>query len=253
MSDILKHVVVADSIGTTLYDSSGRWGGPGTAFCLGIASHAVMDMLEPDFTVNWFNPGDLQSATPFLGVQAGGLAFMLQKLLCRKSEPRMRLYVRLAAIIGAVLPDVIDGIYALLNPCAWYSGRMLFPWHSRTRQTSPMPMWATSLLTLCVLLLRFALEPIIFLLRPLASLVADARVVLQRASPLGPAHTLHKIHGDPGHPFALLGLQGRTRSDRGPLISAAQYEYSRPAPDPPATPSQLPLTGMLVPENRGGG
>jgi len=161
VSDILKHIVVADSIGIGLHSSSKPiYNNISTAFFLGVASHAIMDIAEPDFTVNWFNPVQLRSASPFLGIQAGGIIFVLRVLFRETRNDRRAFLLRMAAIIGAVIPDIIDGIYAILNPHAWYSGQLLFPWHTRTWQINPMSMWATTFLSLCVLAGRFLILPL---------------------------------------------------------------------------------------------
>jgi len=83
-----------------------------------------------------------------------------------RGDPR-GLGLRLAAIIGTVIADVIDGIYSILNPHAWYAGQLLFPWHVRTWQVNPMSMWSTTALTYPVLALRYLLTPTWFLIRDL--------------------------------------------------------------------------------------
>ena len=60
VSDLLKHMVVADSIGVMMSASEKKMmSNVGTAFALGVASHAVMDLAEPDYTVNWFDAHQL--------------------------------------------------------------------------------------------------------------------------------------------------------------------------------------------------
>ncbi len=167
MSDMLKHVVVADAIGSMLNTSDSKISNVGAAFALGMASHAIMDISEPDFTVNWFDAQQLRLATPFLGFQIGGIMFVLRTMFAEtRGDPR-GLSLRLAAIIGTVIPDVIDGIYSILNPHAWYAGQLLFPWHVRTWQVNPMSMWATTALTAAVLALRYLLTPAFMIIRNL--------------------------------------------------------------------------------------
>lgn len=167
MSDLLKHILVGDIIGSLAYESENRHFNSLTGvFSLGILSHAIMDMAEPDFTVNWFNPLELRKATPFLGFQAGGILFLLRNTL-RESQGRPgALQLRLAAITGAVIPDIIDGIYSILHPQAWYSGRLLFPWHINTWQVNPMSMWATTCITYTCTFFRFFIPPLYRRLRP---------------------------------------------------------------------------------------
>ncbi len=155
MSDLLKHVIVADSIGVMLNASDKKISNVGSAFALGVVSHAVMDMVEPDYTVNWFDSYQLGLAAPFLTFQTGGMIFVIRTMLSEtRGDPR-GFRLRIAAIIGSVIPDIIDGIYSLMNPHAWFAGRLLFPWHNRTWQVNPMSMWATSALTLVVLAVRY--------------------------------------------------------------------------------------------------
>lgn len=155
MSDLLKHVVVADAIGVMLNTSQKRTANTATAFTLGVVSHAVMDIAEPDFTVNWFDSYQLGVAAPFLGFQVGGIFFVLRMVFAETRGDSRAFRLRMAAIIGAVIPDVIDGIYAVLNPQAWFAGQLIFPWHTRTWQVNPMSMWATSALSLLVLSIRY--------------------------------------------------------------------------------------------------
>lgn len=165
MSDLLKHILVADVIGSMVAGWKGRHATMATAFGLGIFSHAIMDLSEPDFTVNWFHSQQLKEATPFLGLQATGMAFVLRTMVKETRGDFRALKLRSAAIVGAVLPDVIDGIYALINPRAWYAGQMLFPWHVLTWQVNPMSMWATSLISGALMGARYIIYPLLSRLR----------------------------------------------------------------------------------------
>ncbi|MFP4200966.1 MAG: hypothetical protein ACLFS8_06105 [Clostridia bacterium] len=155
MSDTLKHIVVADSIGVMLNNTDGRLNSLPVAFTLGVASHAVMDLTEPDFTVNWFNSQQLRLALPFLGFQLGGIVLVLRVMRSETRGNPRAFRLRVAAIIGSVLPDVIDAIYTVFNPAAWYAGRLLCPWHNSTWQVNPMSMWATTGLTLLAMAIRY--------------------------------------------------------------------------------------------------
>ncbi len=155
MSDLLKHVIVGDAIGVLLSGSDGKASNIGTAFALGVASHAVMDTAEPDFTVNWFNSQEFGLAGPFIAFQAGGLVFVFKMLLAETRGDPKAFRLRIAAIVGSVIPDVIDGVYSVINPHAWYAGQLLLPWHNRTWQVNPMPWWATTILSLALLMVRY--------------------------------------------------------------------------------------------------
>ncbi len=168
VSDLLKHVVVADSIGVMLNASEKKTSNVGTAFTLGVVSHALMDVSEPDYTVNWFDFYHLGQAAPFLGLQVGGFVFVMRMVFAETRNDPRAFRLRMAAIIGAVIPDIIDGIYSVLNPHAWYSGQLLLPWHNRTWQVNPMSMWATSALTLLLLAVRYLSGYVFRFLRRLA-------------------------------------------------------------------------------------
>ncbi|MFO7941421.1 MAG: hypothetical protein R6U92_02050 [Bacillota bacterium] len=155
MSDTLKHIIVADSIGIMLSNSDGDFSTVPTAFALGVASHALMDLAEPDFTVNWFDSQQLGIAAPFLGFQIAGILFVLRVMRKETRNDSRAFRLRVAAIIGGVIPDVIDGIYTIFNPHAWYAGRLLCPWHNNTWQINPMSMWATMSLTLLAMVIRY--------------------------------------------------------------------------------------------------
>lgn len=167
MSDLLKHILVGDVIGRLAADSENRSvNSLASVFSLGVLSHAIMDMCEPDFTVNWFNPTELQKATPFLAFQTGGISFLLRNTFRETRGNPRALKLRLAAIAGAVIPDIVDGIYAVLNPQAWYSGRLLCPWHINTWQVNPMSMWATACISSVCTLFRFLIPPLYRRFRP---------------------------------------------------------------------------------------
>ena len=155
MSDLLKHVVVADSIGVMLNASERKTSNIVVAFTLGVASHALMDTAEPDYTVNWFGATQWGVTAPFLLFQTGGIILVLRSVLLESRGNRREFRLRMAAIIGGIIPDIIDGVYSVLNPHAWYAGQLLLPWHNRTWQVNPMSMWATSALTLVVLIIRY--------------------------------------------------------------------------------------------------
>ncbi len=166
MSDLLKHILVGDLIGSLAANvESNQITSLASVFSLGVLSHAIMDMAEPDFTVNWFNPLELKKSSPFLGFQTGGILFVLRNTFKETRGDSHALKLRLAAIMGAVIPDIIDGIYSIINPTAWYSGRLLCPWHINTWQKNPMSMLATAAISSVGLLARYLLPPLFRRLR----------------------------------------------------------------------------------------
>ncbi len=156
MSDLLKHVLVGDLIGSLAANSKDpKKNNLATVFMLGVISHAVMDISEPDYTINWFNRAELISALPFLTLQVGGIGLVMENTVRESRSCPRTLMLRMAGILGAVIPDFIDGIYSILNPHAWYSGQLLCPWHIRTWQVNLMSMWGTSILTGALALFRY--------------------------------------------------------------------------------------------------
>jgi len=87
---------------------------PAAACTVGVASHAAMDYLLPEYR-GW----PPSRHWPWWAWQAAGSIILL----------RMGWPWALWGIIGAVLPDLVDGAYSLWRPQAWQSGRLLCPWH----------------------------------------------------------------------------------------------------------------------------
>ncbi len=101
---------------------------PAVAFISGVGSHAAMDYLLPEYR-GW--PPSRNKL--WWAWQATGSALFLYYTMPWA----------LWGIIGAVLPDIIDGVYALINPQAWQKGTLLCPWH-RARTQRDMT-WAMTL------------------------------------------------------------------------------------------------------------
>ncbi len=131
MSDLLKHLIVGDLLGQLFSYFDRYWlNNSMFAFIVGFLSHIVLDYSDNEFVVNWYNIQELSYAIPFLLFQIVFSAILLRKVInnsrLRESKySRLRIYF----IIGAVSPDIIDGIYSIINPAAWYNGQLLFPWH----------------------------------------------------------------------------------------------------------------------------
>ncbi len=166
MSDLLKHVIVGDLIGEQchrfrLSDSGRRW----LAFGGGFASHIVLDLIDVDYTINWFNPIQLRAACPFVIAQAAGILLVLIIALRDTKIRPSRGQLRLWAIAGSVAPDVIDGFYSVLNPQVWYTGQLLLPFHRTRGPIQRMGMWPTLGITLLIMLLRYGTIPFYLLVR----------------------------------------------------------------------------------------
>ena len=160
MSDMLKHVLVGDALGdwTATKKIPPAVGGI-AAFALGVISHAIMDRIDPDYTVNWFNPLERHLAVPFLAIQILGVLAVLWLMNRHRGRNRRRFAFRLWGIAGAVAPDLIDGLYAILNPAAWYAGSLLLPWHSNRGPIPRLSMMQTLSLSLLLFALRFGIGP----------------------------------------------------------------------------------------------
>ncbi|MDI6872108.1 MAG: hypothetical protein QME79_12345 [Bacillota bacterium] len=93
---------------------------PARAFFVGVATHALLDATVQERVWDWTsaeaNRGNL------------GAVFSEAVLLCLAySRPMTR--AQRWAVVGALLPDVIDGLWSLSNPAAWEAGLLIIPWH----------------------------------------------------------------------------------------------------------------------------
>ncbi|MFO7815929.1 MAG: hypothetical protein R6V14_09445 [Halanaerobiales bacterium] len=166
MSDTVKHVIVGDMIGTILaYFDNPVINNPFTAFSLGFASHALLDNLENDFVVNWFNISRLRYAFPFLMFQIIAAIILIWIFIYNNKKYSSKYTIlRICAVVGAIIPDIIDGVYSIVNPAAWYEGKLLFPWHSidAGAQDKIMSMHMTMIITVVFIIMRFLFYKYIF-------------------------------------------------------------------------------------------
>jgi hypothetical protein len=97
----------------------------------GFASHALLDRVDADYTPDWTawvdNPDALKADLPYIAAQLVGAASEVYSLT-QEDDPTTR-WARVAGVVGAVLPDIIDGIYSVVNPEAWKKGDLLLPFH----------------------------------------------------------------------------------------------------------------------------
>jgi hypothetical protein len=132
MSDELSHVLVGDVIGRIAAQvDNPKVNTPFVAALLGFASHALLDKVDHDYTPNlmaWKT--DVDEALKDAGYLAVELSGIVAKIIevSREKDPHTR-EMRIAGIIGSVLPDVIDGLYSVLKPEAWAEGKLLIPFH----------------------------------------------------------------------------------------------------------------------------
>ena len=88
---------------------------PGLAFGAGVLSHAAMDMLLPEY-----RPWPPCDNLPILAWEAAASYVLLREAYKREER---------AGALGQLAPDIVDGIYSLLNPQAWQRGALICPWH----------------------------------------------------------------------------------------------------------------------------
>jgi hypothetical protein len=141
MSDELTHASVGDVIARVVAKvPDGRISTPFVAACMAFASHVGMDIVDNDYTLDptgWSRDAYLlETQMPILANQISGLGMELYGILTDNNNKRRD--IRLAALLGSILPDVIDGVYAYLHPDLWQSGKMLFPWHQAGMSLGPM-------------------------------------------------------------------------------------------------------------------
>lgn len=162
MADVAKHVIIGDFLGE-LVDRipDERINRSFLAFVLAFGTHALMDRLENDCTPDWTRwMQDARNAAkdaPYLTMQIGGIAASIIALLRAKDAQERE--TRIAGMLGSIAPDVIDGIYSLMNKTAWERGKLLMPWHRAGRETGPRETAEqTSVLTGVLSLLRLSVR-----------------------------------------------------------------------------------------------
>lgn len=132
MSDELSHVLIGKWIGKAV-DAipNEKVSTPLVAFLLGFAAHGVMDKLDNDYTMNyqaWTKDVEqLKKDAPVLALQVSGIGKAIWDLFQVEDDDERA--TQLAGILGSIAPDVIDGVYAFINPTAWQKGELLMPFH----------------------------------------------------------------------------------------------------------------------------
>lgn len=166
MSDMVKHVIVGDMLGTlSAYFDNPVLNNSVCAFGAGFLSHAALDYIENDYVVNWFNQSEFLEALPFVIFQVVATAILLYIFIYNNKKYSSKYTnLRIIAVIGAISPDLIDGIYSVINPAAWYSGQLIFPWHSLDvgSENFTMSMYATMLITIIFIISRYFFYKYIF-------------------------------------------------------------------------------------------
>ncbi|MFW6270445.1 MAG: hypothetical protein ACOC4G_10220, partial [Bacillota bacterium] len=68
---------------------------------------------------------------------------------------------KLFSLMGAIIPDIIDGSYSLINPEAWYNGNLIFFWHRSNGNFYAQTIGATLAISVSLYYFRFYLMPYI--------------------------------------------------------------------------------------------
>jgi hypothetical protein len=137
MSDPLTHIVVSDVLGQALGSIKDKNKNIDErllmtlAFIGGASSHALLDLIDEDYTPNWQeykrNAEALKKDMPHIALQVTGLAKQIYDLF--QEEDKTKFKIRLASILGYVSTELVDIVYSLVNPEAWRKGQLLMPWH----------------------------------------------------------------------------------------------------------------------------
>ncbi len=115
------------------------------AFLLGVASHAVLDSLpRHQYVVNWQNAQSLRKDMDVLLLD--GVLSLTRTLEAVRSGDETRLW----GVIGAVMPDIVDGLYALHCRECWMRGELLLPWHQSEKMKPRLTKGETMLSILAV-------------------------------------------------------------------------------------------------------
>ena len=166
MSDMVKHVIIGDILGTiSAYFNKPIINNCVFAFGLGFLSHAVLDNIENDYVVNWFNKNELIDALPFIIFQITVTAILLWIFIYNNRKYSSEYTkLRIIAVIGAISPDLIDALYSVIYPAAWYSGKLIFPWHSLQvgSKNFIMSMYATMAITVIFIIARYLFYKYLF-------------------------------------------------------------------------------------------
>ena len=122
-----QHIAVASLL-------SKLTGNPIVAFIVGFASHAVLDIIEPqEHKIN------IRKDTDMILLEVLLSATMI---IMFRGNP-----VILCGIIGGILPDVIDGTLSIINRDRYMTGNHLF-WFHRPRDSREMSKKVTMLVSI---------------------------------------------------------------------------------------------------------
>ncbi|MFW5976445.1 MAG: hypothetical protein ACOCQS_00720 [Bacillota bacterium] len=164
MSDLIKHIVVADFMGEVFSYSHRPWINNGiTGLVGGIGSHIILDYIDNEFVVNWLYIQEIKYALPFLLFELFFSIIILWMIIENNFKSDFKnSHLRINFILGGLLPDIIDGFYVMVNPLAWLNGNLLFPWHISNNLETPMSMYKTILLSSGLIIIRYLVSGMLF-------------------------------------------------------------------------------------------
>ena len=160
MSDELTHINVGDIMGKAIAKcGKSKITKAVIASILGFFSHAVLDVVDNDYTINATSYETLKQDADYLAVQISGIGLKLYDILINEKDEERKI-TRLAGVLGAVSPDIIDGVYSYLHPEKWQKGELLFPFHRAgtsigDMQTKEQSMAKSGLITLISFKIKF--------------------------------------------------------------------------------------------------
>lgn len=157
-SSPVVHAVAGDLIGAWAARYTGEWA-PVVSALVGFASHPALDAVDHDYTPDWttwhMNRARLLADAPHLLVQAAGL-LALALNAADEPDPDVRT-ARIAGIVGALLPDLIEVPHSLADPSSWHRGDHILPWHRAGRPRRDQPWHVTAAISTAAVSLRLSL------------------------------------------------------------------------------------------------
>lgn len=111
---------------------------PFHAFIMGFVSHIALDIIEPqEYKVNLF---DFRKDKFYIILEVI-MTVILIVLSFRNT-------VYFFAMLGSILPDLIDGIDSLINREHYQKGTHIFPWHNTNGQVKTLSKVQTIILSI---------------------------------------------------------------------------------------------------------
>ena len=160
MSDLIKHILIGETFGELSSISKMSFiKNKYFLFSTGLSSHIIMDLIDKEYVVNWFNYSELKPAVFYIFFQSFLSIYILYQVIKERKKKPDCFKIKMFSILGAVIPDIIDGLYSILNPEVWYNGSLIFFWHRSSEYMYTQTIGATIAITFSLFLCRFYLFP----------------------------------------------------------------------------------------------